>query len=78
MSKRARSKLKVATESAPKGYNPRRGRDYFVASFIVLLISVTASAAGGASISSLGAVAFVIGCSVLAGVVGTFTDKVGF
>lgn len=78
MSKRQRRKRKASTEPRSSGYNPSRGRDYFVISLVVMPIMVAASAAAGASVSPFGAVAFVLGSSILAGFVGTYTDNVGF
>ena len=78
MGKRQRRKFKAAIGPPPSGYNPGRGRDYFVISLVVLPIMVAASAFAGAPVSPLGAVAVVVGFSVLAGVVGTFTDNIGF
>lgn len=78
MGKRQRRKLKAAIGPPPSRYNPGRGRDYFVISLVMLPIMVAASAFAGAPVSPLGAVAVVVGFSVLAGVVGTFTDNIGF
>jgi hypothetical protein len=78
MGNRRRKRLKVAVGFRPARYNPGRGRDYFVIALIVLPIMVGASAVTGSPVSPSGAVAFVLGISALAGVVGTFTDNVGF
>ena len=78
MSKRQRRKLKAAMQPTSKGYNPGRGRDYFVISLVLLPMTVGASALAGASVSPAGAIAFVVGFSVFAGLIGTFTDNVPF
>lgn len=71
MSKRQRRRLKAALGRPSNGYNSGRGRDYFLISLLVLPIMVAVSAVAGASVSPSGAFAFVIGFSVLAGIVGT-------
>jgi len=65
-------------EPPSKGFNLSRGRDYFVVALVVLPIMVATKAAFGAPVSLPIAIAFVLGFSVLAGVIGTFTDNVGF
>lgn len=61
-----------------KGFSVKRGRDYFVVALVVLPIMVGMSALTGVQISLTGAIAFVLGFSILAGVLGTYTDNVGF
>jgi len=78
MNRKRRAKLKAASEGYSKGFNINRGRDYFVVALIVLPIMVAASAIGGATVTVPNAVAVVLGLSVLAGVFGSFTEKVGF
>ena len=78
MGRPKRRKGKGLFEAPPKGFSPERGRDYFLVALVVLPIMVGLSALTGSSISLPGAVAFVLGFSVLAGVIGMFTDNVGF
>jgi hypothetical protein len=78
MGRQQRRKREARAEASAKGFSPERGRDYFVVALFVLPIMVGLSALDGSPISFPGAVAFVLTFSVVAGVVGTFTDNVGF
>jgi hypothetical protein len=61
-----------------KGFNPRRGLEYFFIGLVVWSITASISALGGAPASFPGAVAFVFGVSVLGGVIGMFAKNVPF
>ena len=78
MNRRQRNKLRAASGPHAKGVNTKRGRDYFFVALIVLPIIAGMSVLTGASISLSGAVAIVLGVSVLAAVLGTFTENIGF
>lgn len=78
MNRKRRNKLKAAGEPYSKGVNPKRGRDYFFVALFVLPFVIGFSVLGGASIPLSSAVAVVLGFSVLAGVMGTFTENIGF
>lgn len=77
MNRRKRNKLRAAGEPYSKGFNVKRGRDYFVASLVIMPVVVGLQAWNAESFSVIGAIALVIGFSVLSGIVGTFWDNVG-
>ena len=78
MKRPGRQEKKSLLDYPPKGFSPARGKFYFVAGLVGVPLMVGISALSGSSIPILGAVGFVLTFSVLAGVVGMFTDNVGF
>ena len=65
MNRKRRSKLQAASSPYSKGFNVKRGRDYFLVALL-------------GSFSLFGAIAFVLIVSILAAVIGTFTENVSF
>jgi Flp pilus assembly protein TadB len=76
--RRRRRELSDHDETPQKGFSPQRGKEFFLVALFVLPVMVGLNALTGAPVSVAGAVAFVIGFSALAGIVGMFTDNIGF
>jgi len=78
MKRRRRNKLRAESEPYSKGVNTRRGRDYFFVALVVgpILVGLTMLTDGPFPI--LNAVLFIIGFAVVAGVLGTFREDIGF
>ena len=55
-------------------FNPKRGFFYFLAGLLVFPITATIDALFGVDLSLSGMMAFTLFASILAGVIGTFTE----
>jgi hypothetical protein len=71
-----KSKLANWIEKRCQRFSGKRGLGFFAAGIVVFSISVGLTAITGTVASTGGAVAFVLGFSVLAGLIGMFTEKV--
>lgn len=71
-----KSRIENWADKRRQRFSPKRGLGFFVAGLVVfsVMIGVTALSSGVASTS--GAVLVVLGFSALAGLIGTFTEKV--
>jgi uncharacterized membrane protein SirB2 len=63
-------------EKRRQRFSPKRGLGFFIAGLVVFSITVGFTAITGTVASTGGAIAFVLSFSVLAGLIGMFTEKV--
>ena len=63
-------------EKRRQRFSPRRGLEFFLMGLVVFSIMVGITAVTGTVASIGGAIAFVVGVSVVAGLIGMFTEKV--
>jgi hypothetical protein len=71
-----KSRLENWLEKRRQRFSPRRGLEYFAAGLAAFSIMVGITAIAGNVASVGGAIAFIVGMSVVAGLVGMFTEKV--
>ena len=58
------------------GFSPRRGTVYFFVGFVVGCVLVGLNSLTGSVPAVSSAIIFIVGFATVAGVIGTFTDKV--
>jgi hypothetical protein len=71
-----KSKVENWLEKRRQRFSPRRGLEFFVMGLLVFSIMVGITAITGNVASIGGAIAFVVGVSVVAGLIGMFTENV--
>lgn len=73
-----KSRLENWLDKRRQRFSARRGLGYFVVALFVFPIPVLVDAVGGNVGSIQGAAVFVAGMSILAGLIGMFTEKTPF